>query len=112
MENEEEISDGRKRGEQGGKNHSYTRQGDLPGKRQDRREREGKETAEDNGARTEDGYSFSQRLVSIVSLFQSGVFPLVFHIVETLANASVSSKSHLRRFIMAKVSGGRGSSGS
>jgi hypothetical protein len=63
-----------------------------------------KETGEDNGARTEDGYSFSQRLISIVSLFQSGVCPLVFHIVETLANASVSSKPHPRRFIIAKVS--------
>jgi hypothetical protein len=96
MENEEEISDGRKRGEQGGKNHSsVSSTGD---------EREGKEMGEDNGARTEDGYSFSQRLISIVSLFQSGVFPLVFHIIKTLANSSVSSKPHPRRFIIAKVS--------
>jgi hypothetical protein len=36
--------------------------------------------------------------------FQSVVFPLVFHIVESLALASILLKSHLRCFIMAKFS--------
>jgi hypothetical protein len=103
MENEEDISDGRKRGEENGEGKTIvaspvlTATVALPGERRE------KTTAHGRIA-TKDGYSFSSTTNNDCESISASSRSLYFHIVETLANASVSTKPNPRCFIIPKVS--------